>query len=213
MRSLLAVLLGLLVSQPVWAGEFNAIRGPVVQILGDRGSCSAVALSPTRLLTAKHCLENGFDSTFEVQPGGLTARVKYISAITDLALLELKAGKLKHTISVCAREPQIDDRTWLVGYPLGIGNVVTEGLLQGLYDGYYLSTAPGIFGNSGGGLFVKQDGTFCLIGIASYGASAKNQFVFHLLFSVSWGEIKKFLDESTQSRETNPSGNSVSRTR
>lgn len=211
MRSLLAVF-GLLASFMVQAGEFQPVRDSVVKITMDPGLCSAVVISPTRLLTAKHCVASKkVGDTVDVQ-GDMVATVLKKDEKTDLALLELKAGTLK-PIRVCSRPAEQDDYAVLVGFPLGIGQIVTEGRIQFVEDGNTVATTQGIFGNSGGGLFVVQDKKYCLLGIASMVAAAKNQAVYHIMMSVEWKEIKRFLGEGTQPREARSSRNGVFRFR
>lgn len=207
MRSLLAVF-GLLASFTVQAGEFTPVRDAVVQILGDKGSCSAVVISPTRLLTAKHCLGGLLkgNDTFEVAGSGLMARVITTDAKSDLAILELKAGRLK-PLPACTRSPEIDDQVILVGYPLGVGKVLTEGRIQALEGGTFLTTTSGTHGNSGGGLFQKQDGKWCLVGIASFGILDGKQFITYMLWSVDLENIKRFIGESTPSGKEDSSRN------
>lgn len=187
------------------ASEFQPMRDVVVQIRQGKGSCSAVVIAPDRLLTAKHCKQGDMD---RFQVGNKTAVVEFESPKSDIMTLKLLAGSFKEVASVCAREPQQDDKVWLVGYPLGIGQVVTEGHLQFLRGDMYLATAPAIFGNSGGGLFVKQNDKFCLVGIVSQGAGVENQFITHLISSVAREPILNLIN-GTYNRQENPSGNRV----
>jgi S1-C subfamily serine protease len=136
-----------------------------------RSSCSAVVVAPARALTANHCIDIP-DMALELNDGSKLAVTVALPDLLgrDLALLivpDLKGPYAQTTDSRVER----DETLYAVGYPFGLGNVLTIGFLQlrvyNLEDGqwYLLSTTHVAPGNSGGGLFVIRDGIPYLVGI------------------------------------------------
>src|SRR3990167_4080127 len=122
--------------------------------------------------------------------------------VVDLAIVVLKDEIVRNYASVSSTEPLQDEIVVVVGYPLGITEVVTIGRFQGLVDKHYLVTAQATFGNSGGGVFVIRDGHYELLGIASYmAASGWGQTIEHLIFFVTNSNIEVFLDRTSQPEE------------
>ena len=188
--------------------DFKQVRDVSYEILMTNGTCSAVAISSTHLLTAGHCIsELGQEVTvMDVDKGerylvGKAFAVKD-NDVVDLAIVVLKDEIVRNYASVSSTEPLQDEIVVVVGYPLGITEVVTIGRFQGLVDGHYLVTAQATFGNSGGGVFVIRDGKYELLGIGSYGAATNyGQFVEHLIFFVTNDTIEDFLGYDTEKEE------------
>jgi S1-C subfamily serine protease len=167
--------------------------------------CSATKISETELITAAHCMAGSLDGTFTIwNEGKIVGSVIVIKQDNskDLALLYIVSGVEGPYASVASQEPLQDTSVVLAGYPLNLGEVLTEGVLQGskIDSGaqYYLTTAPGTFGSSGGGLWVYRSWYgWELVGVASfmaiqdwyYGPIPYNSVTFH----VSLEEIQKFL--------------------
>lgn len=125
----------------------------------------------------------------------------------DLGLLRLKASnKVEHVAPIMTPEKAkknlfITTPVYTVGCGLGVPPLVTEGHIGGFdfqIDNYpyNLTTAPSIFGNSGGGVFSKETGE--VIGVSARisvilaGFSASP--VTHMSFSVTPQTIYEFLE-------------------
>jgi len=94
----------------------------------------------------------------------------------DLALLQLRSDTQYPTAELYPEElassiPLLSELA-CAGAAMGEKPIVTTGLLNGIqieidnYE-YWLSSAPSIFGNSGGGVFIKHKDKWCYLGIPS----------------------------------------------
>ena len=94
-----------------------------------------------------------------------------------MAILKVIKSKAIYDTTPLWTKENIDDLNILtpigvIGAALGNEPVVTEGKINGMgipidnYE-YWLSTAPSIFGNSGGGVFAPQNDHWAFIGIPS----------------------------------------------
>ena len=101
--------------------------------------------------------------------------------------------------------PYLFQKTWAVGSGMSNPPYPTEGLLSGISGKdrqgrtLYLSSAPIIFGNSGGSLwaFSKKRFRYEMIGVPSMiGAYGWGNIVTHIGWSRPIGEIRKFLREN-----------------
>mgnify|MGYP001589311514 FL=1 len=180
--------------------NYQGLRDTTYQISMDWGNCSAVAISPTELLTAAHCVtEVGeqfkiFDGTpnDKVFVGTATA-VKDKDDI-DLALLILEKGKTFPVYaSLASREPLRDEIVVVVGYPMDVQEVLTVGRWQGYSADMQLVTAQAVFGNSGGPMFIIQNGKYVLAGIGSQVMGISGVPIAYLSFFVTLDNIVDFL--------------------
>lgn len=174
-------------------------RDVVVKInIGDRGVCSGVVTGPNLVLTAAHCVPDGETLTINGNPVALLKKDEQ----HDLALLV--TAKTCPCSPVAIAAPRTDAPVVTIGYPLGLGQVATEGKVQfnGTlsfkedptdYSHYMLVTTPAIVGNSGGGVFQLIDGKYHLVGIMSGIAVAGGFFpITHLGHAVNAETINKF---------------------
>jgi V8-like Glu-specific endopeptidase len=191
--------------------DWGTIRQATYAI-GDssRTFCSATKISEKELLTAAHCMAGSEDGNFVIwNENNIVGQAVVVKTdqSRDLALLSIVSGVEGLYASVASREPLQDTIVVLAGYPLNLGEILTEGALQGsrIDSGtvYYVSTAPGTFGNSGGGLWAYRPWYgWELVGVASsmatqdwyYGPIPFNSVTFH----VSLEEIQKFLKEDNE---------------
>ena len=135
------------------------------------GSCSAVVISAGKALTAAHCLSIP-DMALKYDDGRIFPVLVALPDVMgrDLATLFVP-GLLGPTAVTTDRPIEQDELVYAVGYPYGLGNVLTVGQFQfriydPLEDKYYLlSTVMVGPGNSGGALFVVRDGVPYLVGI------------------------------------------------
>ena len=144
---------------------------------------------------------------------GTTGRVARIVAwdkARDLALLRFddKERKIKNIAVLWAENvggPYLFQDVWAVGSGMGNPPYPTEGLLSGISGkdaqgrSLYLSSAPIIFGNSGGSLWAysKTRDKYEMIGVPSgatgYGTST---IVSHIVWSRPVSQIREFLREN-----------------
>ena len=179
---------------------YQALRDSTYQIAFEWGNCSAVAISPTELLTAAHCIDTVgqevkiFDKTLNEKIFIGTAIAVKDQDQVDLALLILEKGKTFPVYaSLASREPLRDEIVVVVGYPMDTQEVLTTGRWQGYSDGMQLVTAQSVFGNSGGPMYIIQDGHYVLAGIGSQVMGINGVPIAHLAFFVTLDKIWTFL--------------------
>lgn len=144
--------------------------------------CAATKISPTQLLTAKHCTDADEFTVFDNDKVVGKAKIEKRSIFADVAVLTIVEGVEGPYATVALRDALQDEVVVAAGYPLGVGEILTEGVKQGLVPCYLeytngvevickaatVTTAPVTFGNSGGGLWVYRFGHgYQLVGVAS----------------------------------------------
>ncbi len=174
------------------------------------GFCAGVWISPSTILTAKHCIQEDdtyhligsivkFRTNFEYTQGineDYFGMVAALSSNSDLALIK-SVSSVSHNIAVLSNKIAHDgDLLHIVGHTNGffftylpgtvsrVRNIVDKGYIQ-----QYIQIYSGVWlGNSGGGAFDSHGN---LVGIASFiTTQAPN-----ISFFVSTKEIGKFLKE------------------
>ena len=135
------------------------------------GSCSAVVISAGKALTAAHCIT--IPQMALVYDDGRVFPV--LAALPDIMgrdVATLFFPGLDGPFALTTASPiKQGELVYAVGYPYGIGNVLTIGQFQfrvtNPEDGqkYLISTVMVGPGNSGGALFVVRDGIPLLVGI------------------------------------------------
>ena len=121
----------------------------------------------------------------------------------DLALVRVRSTQEFKYIATMIPRDEINKLVsfmpvWNVGCGLGGPPAITEGYLSAFgvdierHD-YMLVTAPSIFGNSGGGTFLQETGTY--IGIPARISVAWMAAVTHLGFSITPERIYQFLED------------------
>lgn len=185
--------------------EFSQLRHATYQLTNQEGSCSAVAIAPNLALTAAHC--DGTDMRLE---GKGAVKVKK-NEVADLMLLFVD-GLPCPCVPVAEVEPLLDTKVITVGFPMSIGEVLTEGRVGGpvglpeespeevkaIYEHLYLITSPVLFGNSGGPVFARENGQWKVVGIVSrvvivpvgYGGS----IAYHLGMAIKPAVLKEFVN-------------------
>ena len=134
-------------------------------------SCSAVVISAGKALTAAHCIDIP-DMAIKYDDGRILPVQVALPDVMGRDLATLFVAGLVGPSAVTTDSPvQADELVYAVGYPYGIGNVLTVGQFQfrvfNPSDGqsYLISTVMVGPGNSGGALFVVRDGIPYLVGI------------------------------------------------
>ena len=150
------------------------------------------------------------DYSTAVGTTGRVARILAWDKHRDLALLRL-SDKERVISSVATLWPEdvggpyLFQTTWAVGSGMGNPPYPTEGLLSGISGkdqkgrALYLSSAPIIFGNSGGSLWAysKKRDRYEMIGVPSMiSAFGYGSIVTHLAWSRPIVEIRTFLREN-----------------
>ena len=134
-------------------------------------SCSAVVISAGKALTAAHCIDIP-QMALKYDDGRIFPVLVALPDVMgrDLATLFVP-GLVGPTALTTDRPIEQDELVYAVGYPYGLGNVLTVGNFQfRIYNPlddkeYLLSTVMVGPGNSGGALFVVRDGIPYLVGI------------------------------------------------
>ena len=140
----------------------------------ETGVCSVVVVEEGVALTAAHCKPGkGGKAIVVVGEEKLKVTEWKLYPGTDLARITVPGLKCD-CVALASGRPAIDTPVIVVGYPYGIGKVLTRGEVQGRvqFEGeeLLLATACIAGGNSGGGLFVVRDGVIYLVGITSRGS-------------------------------------------
>lgn len=186
------------------ATRFSYLRDATWELTSDEGSCSAVVIKENMALTAAHC------DGLNMKIAGIPAVMVKKSAEADLMLLYVD-GLPCPCVPVSLENPEQDTVVATIGFPLGLGEVLTEGRVQGPVPmeedmpeelkvrlaHLTIVTSPVIFGNSGGPVFALIDGEYRVVGIVSAVAIAALGFlpnvIPHLAFVVSTPTIKEFV--------------------
>lgn len=197
----LILALGLLVTPAIAGSPYDYPRAETVSLdANGNGNCSGVVLEPGWVLTAAHCANayEGWLITGKDNPSETILVNK--EGTVDLAVLQFNEGVNCPCIKLAEYDALPDEPVIVVGFPLAITEVVTEGRSMGVVDNVKLEsmwmtmnlgkrlvlTATAAPGNSGGGVFVKRDNEWQLVGILVEGAG-------NLTFAVPLSDIKEFL--------------------
>ena len=150
------------------------------------------------------------DYSTAVGTTGRVARILAWDKHRDLALLRLDDNeRTMKNVAILWPEnvggPYLFQKTWAVGSGMSNPPYPTEGLLSGISGkdakgrSLYLSSAPIIFGNSGGALLgvSKKRDRYEMIGVPSMvGAYGWGNIVTHIAWSRPVSEIRSFLREN-----------------
>ena len=150
------------------------------------------------------------DYSTAVGTTGRVARIVAWDKHRDLALFRLddKERVIKNVATLWPEDvggPYLFQKTWAVGSGMSNPPYPTEGLLSGISGkdakgrALYLSSAPIIFGNSGGSLWAysKSRKRYEMIGVPSMvGAFGYGNIIPHIAWSRPISEIRAFLREN-----------------
>ena len=159
----------------------------------------------TDILTDAH-IDNFEFEYLSWQVGSSTWRAKIMAydSNMDLALLRIKTERQFPYVAQMFPRNQNKEQIrmfmplYAVGAGLGEPVLATEGHLTGFgiminnYP-YWLSTAPTIFGNSGGAVFLAETGEF--IGVPSRIAVVYRDAITHMSYFIPITSVYRFLDE------------------
>jgi S1-C subfamily serine protease len=190
-RIALAVAIALTLVGPLaaFAQPNGADARPTVRSLSDR--CSGVVLAPGYVLTADHCV-NAVTALRAGGPAG-TVIARGDDRLDYAVLVFPQAEAQCPCVRVAAREAEVDEPVYVIGYPLGIAQIVTFGVSQGVvghermpFGRRLVTTAQVAGGNSGGGVFVFRDGEYQLVGLLVESHA-------HISFAVPLADLQPFL--------------------
>lgn len=185
---LLAVssVLGIVHFTPKYTEDFTVLRQAARTVEGEvnggpfgmsKASCSAVSIRPDIHLTAAHCY------SMNMKVDGVPAKVLKIDTQHDFMLLYADTDDSFVPVADAPVVP--GDEVLTVGFPFGfvVGYVetITKGVVQGFVKGdveygtdrfshWLFMTLPIAGGNSGGGIFSKQNGEWRVVSVVSMGA-------------------------------------------
>jgi S1-C subfamily serine protease len=122
------------------------------------------------------------------------ATVVYFSEIQDLALLHIETNLKTYSATLCKSKALFGEDIWAVGSGLGLDPYLTYGIISKIplvmYPEFILGlqhTAQTVAGNSGGPVFIKRNGKYCVIGVNSRALRP------HIAWALDVTILKKFL--------------------
>jgi S1-C subfamily serine protease len=170
-------------------------RASVVLVEVDDGTGSAVMVGRGVAITNCHVIENMKAIWLWIGQNRYPALPLKKQCEDDLALLGTTAPA--PAVPIATSLPSLDEEVIAIGYPYGDVlrlQVVTYGRYQGATRrGLVAYTAQVSPGNSGGGLFVYQDGAWRLVGITSQVFAHHGTPVPYLAFAVPLASIQRLL--------------------
>ncbi len=151
------------------SGEAPRLRSGLV----DSGLGSGVIVTQDGyILTTSHLVAGANEVKVTLQDGrDFNAKVVGVDARSDIAVIRIDAHHLPTVSLADSRNMQVGDRVLAIGYPFGVGQTVTHGIVSAIdrggmgledYESFIQTDAPINPGNSGGALV---DVTGGLIGI------------------------------------------------
>lgn len=138
----------------------------IVRITGEDTIASGVVVAPNKIITAAHVIDELNTIYVEIDGIATEAQVTMVYPEKDFAILEVNTGHIEHA-SRAQDVLSLSSIYWAVGYPLGGGKVINPGLFSSYADGDIHTTASVNFGQSGGGLFLCENGNLVLAGMVT----------------------------------------------
>lgn len=172
--------------------DYSYPRSVVYSIEGPYGSGSGVMIADNLMVTAFHVVG---EEALEMRVNGKPVKVLKFDKAKDIALLEVQVSC--PCIPLSLELPDTDKKVIAVGYPLGVGKVVSEGRYMHIHEGKMLTNLSITFGNSGGGLFMWNGYHWVLVGVTVQIAGTSLGFigipVFHISSSVTARDIHNLI--------------------
>lgn len=121
-----------------------------------------------KILTAGHLIQEGTSITIKIKEDVLPATLVSLHTDLDIAILNAHSDKHYYHSDIDYSVPVPKTPVYSAGFPLGMVFCLTEGIVNysvaNISDKSWLCTAPAYLGNSGGGVFRKDNNK--LIGIS-----------------------------------------------
>lgn len=183
---------------PCLAGsvQITAVDAQLVGVSRGSGVVVASGSQASLVLTARHMTEGEGISSWVVRSGNKNVSARCVARgagpLDDWALLE-SIGVVGTPVPVVSSVGAIGfDRAVAIGYPLGYQSpTVTVGHIQVYSPSLVRFSAPIIFGNSGGGLFVVKGGKLQLLAITVAVGASHEQAVEHMGIGVPIEQIRR----------------------
>jgi S1-C subfamily serine protease len=152
--------------------KYEQMLFTTVRVETDTGTGSGVIIDKFRgyvfILTAQHVVKDGkeFFVTFYPDQDTYPAELLKLSPDHDLAILQVKHNHKYVANWHAPFEPLIFTEVYKIGASLGsLHPRVTNGLVSDVDEYGFIVSAPVVFGDSGGGIFMEDNGEYVLIGI------------------------------------------------
>jgi hypothetical protein len=132
------------------------------------------------------------------------ANVVAYEADEDLALLELTVGtKMGHVASILptdATTPRVFEGVYAVGCSLSETPIPSHGEITSINKiidrkCFWMISAPIVFGNSGGAVFLERPDGFWWVGVPSRVAAAGNQIIPHMAYITPLNRIVSWIKQ------------------
>lgn len=156
----------------------------------------------TVILTAKHVIDDVHNKKVRVRfypsESEYVGEVTKISDKFDLAIVIVM--NYEHDFVANRNEPKemlVFQETYKVGAALGHETpLVTEGIVSDVDEYEFVTSSPIVWGDSGGGIFVEEDGEFVLVGISVKLAVAFNVYpIYHIGIAVDMFAVEEFIND------------------
>lgn len=179
MRYIIAFVVLFLTASTSVAGMVEEMMNPSAKVITSRGHGSATAIKVdgvmgTYLVTNYHVVKQSMDDISVQFYGETEKRVAYVHSVDPQADIAVLVTRYKHkVVAVIGKPPDIFDEVICVGAPLNTPLAPSKGMVTGtnvpLFGTRYVTQmdcniAPG---NSGGGLYAKQNGVWRYVGMPS----------------------------------------------
>lgn len=167
----------------------------VVQIVCDNGSGTGVIIDNNKVLTALHVISGSANCVIldNKNKDYIISKVKF-DEDHDLALLTTTV-KFKSHVGL-ATELYEYAPIWTIGFPINFNYIVSEGRNNGQHeviDWVNISSMSIIFGNSGGPIFVVEDGIIKVAGIVDAITPYKKEVIYHLSLFINLKTVRSFI--------------------
>lgn len=163
----------------------NDMLEPVVKLSMENGSGSGIVVfsddTTTVIITANHVIadEDVIKVSFSGDDKKYPATVLKADSVTDLAVLQVNRGNSNIVrFSTNEKIPSMVE-CFAVGNGASLSVQLTQGFIITTSKIYIMCTALITTGTSGGGLFIKEDGHYYLIGVITATAS-QEMFAYNM---------------------------------
>ena len=177
----------------------NQLLETVIRITGEDTIASGVIIDKNLIITAAHVIDDLDIVYAEIHGYNHQATVLMVYPEKDIAVLTVDTSNIDPA-PIAADTLSITSTYYAVGYPLGGEKVANPGRFSEYKDGDIHTTASVNFGQSGGGLFLCEDGDLQLAGMVTGFAAIDHGDYYERLdnhsIAVSISEVAWLINES-----------------